>query len=169
MSIKKCSFYLQNADLLIHLDHKPLFKIFTGHTNNKKHNTWGPEAATIPRCVKVQHIKGIANVPADSVSRFRAVGLHHDLNPKDHQQEFSSPFESLPPVEQVTHMPKEVNGIFIAPDIEKVMENYDTLHGLPTAQMKKAELYLENSLPTDILHLEQNLMSLPEFNPDKVI
>ena len=45
----------------------------------------------ICRCVKVQHIKGIANVLADSVSRLRAVGLYHNLDPKDHQQEFSSP------------------------------------------------------------------------------
>ena len=33
MSIKKCSFYLQNADLLVHLDPKPLLKIFSGNTN----------------------------------------------------------------------------------------------------------------------------------------
>ena len=38
-------------------------------------------------------------------------------------QEFSSPFEPLPPVEQVTHMPIEVIEIFIAPDIEKPMHN----------------------------------------------
>ena len=76
MSIQNCSFYLQNSDLLVHLDHKPLLKIFTGNTNNKKCNTWGLEATTIPRCVKVQHIKGKANVLADSVSRLRAVGLY---------------------------------------------------------------------------------------------
>ena len=27
MSIKKCSFYLQNADSLVHSDHKPLLKM----------------------------------------------------------------------------------------------------------------------------------------------
>ena len=49
------------------------------------------------------------------------------------------------------------------------MQNYDGLPDLPTVQMDKAELSLENLLPRDILHLEQNLMSLPEFTPDKVI
>ena len=92
MSIKKCSFYLQNADLLVCSDHKPLPNIFTGDTDNEKCNTWGLEATAIPRCVKVHHIKGIANVLADSVSRLRAVGLYHDLDSKDCQQEFSSPF-----------------------------------------------------------------------------
>ena len=35
--------------------------------------------------------------------------------------------------------------------------------------MDKAELSLENASPADMLHLEQNLMSLLEFTPDKVI
>ena len=56
MSIKKCSFYLQNSDLLEHSDHKPLLKLFTGNTNNEKYNTWGLEATTIPRHVNVQNI-----------------------------------------------------------------------------------------------------------------
>ena len=62
MSIKKCSFYSQNSDLLVQLDNKPLLKIFTGNTDNEKCNTWGLEATTIPRHVKVQHIKDIANI-----------------------------------------------------------------------------------------------------------
>ena len=95
MAIKKCSFYLQNADLLVHSDHKPLLKIFTG-------------------------------------------GLYHDLDFKDHQQEFSAPFEPMPPVEPVIHMPLEVNEIFIAPNIEKLMQNYDALHDFPTAQTDEA-------------------------------
>ena len=72
MSIKKCSFYLQNADLLVSLDHKQLLKNFAGNTNNQKIcNTWGLEATTIPRHIKVQYIKRIANILANSVSRLR--------------------------------------------------------------------------------------------------
>ena len=81
----------------------------------------GLEATPIPRHVKVQHIEAIANVFADSVSRLSAVGLYDE-------QEFSSSFEPLPSVEQMTHMLIEVNGIFIAPDIEKLAENNDVLH-----------------------------------------
>ena len=67
-----------------------------GHTNNEKCNTWGLEAAHIPRFVKVQHIKGIANILANSVSRLRAIGLYHDLDFKDCQQELNTPFKPLP-------------------------------------------------------------------------
>ena len=134
MSIKKCFPLFKNAGLLVCSDHKPLLKIFTDHTDNKKCNTWGLEAVAIPKHVKVQHFKGIDSVIADSVSRLRVVGLHHNLDSKDHQQEFKLPFEPLPPVEQATHMPIQVNEIFIAPDIEKLTTNYDALHDLPTVQ-----------------------------------
>ena len=80
MSIKKSSVYLQNADLLVCSDCKPLLKIFKGHTDTDKCNTWGLEAAANPRYIIVQHIKGIANVLTDSLSRLRAVGLYHDFN-----------------------------------------------------------------------------------------
>ena len=66
-------------------------------------------------------------------------------------------------------MPTEVNKIFIAPDTEKLAKNYDTSCNLPAVQMDKANLSLENASPTDIPHLEPNLMSLLEFTPDKVI
>ena len=46
------------------------------------------------------NIKGIASVLADSVLILRALGLYHDFDLKDQQQEFSAPFEPLPPVEQ---------------------------------------------------------------------
>ena len=75
----------------------------------------------------------------------------------------------MPPVDQVTHMPIKVNEIFTAPDIEKLLQNYDALHDLPIVQMDKAELSPENASPTDIPHLEQTLMSLLEFTSDKVL
>ena len=68
------------------------------------------------------------------MSRLRAVGLYHDLDFNDQQQEFSTPFQPLLPVEPMTHMLLEVNKVFIAPNVEKLMQNYDTLHDLPTAQ-----------------------------------
>ena len=69
----------------------------------------------------------------------------------------------------VTHTPLQVNEIFIAPNIEKLTQNDDALHDLPTAQTDEAKLSLENASPTEIPHLEQNLMSLPELTPNKVI
>ena len=149
MSIKM--FLLLTKHQLVSIsDHKPLLKIFTGHTNNDKCNTWGLEAASSPRHFKVQHTTGIANVLVNSVSRLRAVGLYHDLNFKEHTQEFSAPFEPLPPVEPMIHTPLKVNEVFITPNIEKLMQNYNTLHDLTTAHTDKTKVSLENASPADI-------------------
>ena len=98
MSIKKCSFYLWNSDFISDLDHKPLQNIFTGSTDNEKCNTWGLEATTIPQCIKLQPIKGIANILAHSVSKLKVVGLYHDLNLQESQPDFGTPFEPLSPL-----------------------------------------------------------------------
>ena len=97
--------------------------------DNEKCNTSSLEATAIPRCVKLHHIKEICNVVADSVSRLRAVSLNHDHNSNNHQQEFSLPFEPLPPVEQGTHIPIQVNEIIVSSDTTKyqqIMMHYMT-------------------------------------------
>ena len=93
------------------------------------------------------------------VTRFKAVGIYHVIDSNDHQQEFSTPFEPLPPVVPVTHTSLEVNKVLITPDIERLMQAYDTLHNPPTAQTgDDVKLSLENMSPTKIPQLEENLM-----------
>ena len=98
---------------------------------------------------------GIVSVLSDSVSKLRAVGSYHDIDLKGHQQEFSVPFEPLPPVEPATCMPLEMNEVFIVPNVEKLAQTYDTLHNVPTGQTNEyVKLSLENALHTDIPPLE---------------
>ena len=164
---KEMFILLTKCQTTLHSDHKPVLTFFIGHTDNDKFNIYGLKAAAIPRIVKVQHIKGIANVFADPVSSLKAVGLYHDISSIDHQQEFSTSFEPLPPVEPVTHTPIEVHEVFITPDIEGLAQMYDTLHDSPTAQTSDDVIMsLENPSPTDILQLG---MSLPEVTPEKGI
>ena len=104
MSIKTCSFYLGNSDLLVLLDHKQLQKIFTGSTDTEKCKTWDVEDTNIHIC-KTAFIKGIANILADSVLRLKAVGLYHDLDFQKSQPDFGTPFKLLPPLnKQHTHL-----------------------------------------------------------------
>ena len=144
--------------------------LFTGHTNYGKCNIWSLETAAIPRRVKVHHITGIANILAVSVSRIKAVGICHDIDSDDNQQEFSTPFELLPPVEPVTHTPVEVNEVIIASHIERLTQAYDTLHDPPNEQTRdNVKLLLENTSPTHIPQLKENVMSLPELTLDKMM
>ena len=80
--------------------------------------------------------KRIANILADSVSRLKAVGICHDIDPNDYQQELSTPFKPQPPVEPVANTPVEVNEVVIVPDIEKCTQAYDTLHYSPTERTR---------------------------------
>ena len=72
----------------------------------------GLKAAAISRHVKVQHIKGITNILADSVSRFRAVGPYHDFEHIGNLQQLGKPFKLLPTVEQSTYTPIEIHNFF---------------------------------------------------------
>ena len=91
------------------------------------------------------------------------------MDTNNYQQEFSTPFEPLPPYKPVTHTPLEVNEAFITPDIERLMQAYDMLHDSPTVQTgDDIKLSLENVLPIDIPQLEENLMSLLELSPEEV-
>ena len=63
-----------------------------------------------------------------------------------------------------------MNEVVITPDIERLMQAYDTLHDPPTASTgNDIKLSLINASLADIPQLEENLMSLPELTPDKVI
>ena len=103
------------------------------------------------------------------MSGLRAVALYQDLNFKDGQQEPRTPFELLSPVEQSTHTPIEAQEIFIIPNIEDLMQNYNTQKTLPVTQTEESKLSLENPSPEDIPHLEQKVMSLPEVAPENII
>ena len=128
------------------MDHKPLLQILTGNTiHNDKCNTWDLEATTIPRHVKVQHIKEIAKILADSVPILRIVGLYHDLDFKDGQQELRTTFEPLPPVKQSTHTPIEIHEMFFKPNIENLTQNDNALKTLPVTQTEESKLSLDNT------------------------
>ena len=133
MSIKSVHFTCKMLTYL-YTDHKPLINIFTGHTSNEKVNIRGLEAAAILRRDKVKYIKGIATILANLLSRFKAVGIYHDIDVNNHQQEFSTSFEPLPSVELVPHTLLEVNEVVITFDIERLSQAYDTLHYSPTTQ-----------------------------------
>ena len=66
MSIRKLSFYLTNADVLIRSDHLPLKKFLRQNTMNTKVN-WAVELESYN--LKFEYIKGIKNTLADTLSR----------------------------------------------------------------------------------------------------
>ena len=70
----------------------------------------------------------------------------------------------------MTHTPVEMNEVIIIPDIERLVQAYDTLPDPPTEQTgDNIKLSLENTSPTDTPLFKENLMSLLDLTPDKVM
>ena len=67
MSVKKLSFYLTNADVLIRSDHLLLKKFLNKNTMNAKINNWAIELETYN--LKFEYIQGTKNTPVDTLSR----------------------------------------------------------------------------------------------------
>ena len=90
----------------------------------------------------MKHIKGTANILADSVSRLQAVGLYHDLDFQNSQPELRISFEPLLPMKQAIHIRITVHEIFIKPDVETLAKK------LTVAQIEGSNISLEYISPT---------------------
>ena len=67
MSIKKLTYYLEDADVTLRSDHLPLKKFLAKNTLNSKVNNWAIEIS--PFRITFEYLKGIKNTLADTMSR----------------------------------------------------------------------------------------------------
>ena len=73
MSIKKLTYYLEDADITLRSDHLPLRKFLAKNTLNSKVNNWAIEISPFP--ITFKYIKGIKNTLADTMSRLIDIDL----------------------------------------------------------------------------------------------
>ena len=73
MSVKRLSFYFQQAMFIIICDHKPLEKPLKGKTENNKVNNCSIELTS--HKLNIHYIKGKKNSQADCLSRVMGVKL----------------------------------------------------------------------------------------------
>ena len=66
MSVKKLSFYLTDAQILLRSDHKPLEKFLLKNTLNSKVNNWAMELEAFN--IQFDYIKGSNNILEDTLS-----------------------------------------------------------------------------------------------------
>ena len=96
MSIRRLSFYVMDAEVLIRCDHLPLKKFLNKQTMNAKVNNWAVELEQF----KLDWIPGSKNLLADSLSRLMEVVPEAQQTKEPEGQEFGSYcFEELKPVE----------------------------------------------------------------------
>ena len=110
MSVKKLSFYLTDAKILLRSNHKPLKKFLQKNTLNSKVNNWAMELEAF-NIIQFDYIKGSSNVLADTLSRLIAINPDTPLTPKGQGYEFSyAIFEEFPEIKTNTY---EVNEFIV--------------------------------------------------------
>ena len=98
MSIKKLTYYLEDADVTLRSDHLPLKKFLAKNTLNSKVNNWAIKIS--PFQITFKYIKGIKNTLADTMSRLIDIDLQIQPEPEPEGYEFGYyKFDSLPTLE----------------------------------------------------------------------
>ena len=77
MSIKKLTYYLEDAEITLRSDHLPLKRFLQRNTLNTKVNNWAVEIS--PFKITFEYIKGIKNTLADTMSRLVALDPDNQL------------------------------------------------------------------------------------------
>ena len=109
MSIKKLTYYLEDADVTLRSDHLPLKKFLAKNTLNSKVNNWAIEIS--PFRITFEYIKGIKNTLADTMSRLIDIDPQIQLEPEPEGYEFGYyTFDELPNLE-VTNIESALNSI----------------------------------------------------------
>ena len=105
MSIKKLSFYLTDAQILLRSDHKPLEKFLLKNMLNSKVNNWAMELEAFN--IQFDYIKGSNNILADTLSHLISIDPDTPTTPEEPGYEFGyAIFEEFPKVTTHTY---EVN------------------------------------------------------------
>ena len=81
MSVKKLSFYLTDAEVLLKSDHLPLKKFLQKNTLNNKVNNWATELEAFN--IKFQHVSGKTNILVDTLSRLVDIDPDARLDPEN--------------------------------------------------------------------------------------
>ena len=125
MSVKKLSFYLTDAQILLRCDHKPLEKFLQKNTLNSKVNSLAMELEAFN--IQFDYIKGSSNILADTLSHLIVINPDTPLTPEGQGYEFGyAIFEEFPEVKTNTY---EVNEVIVGTkkEIKNDPELQDTL------------------------------------------
>ena len=117
MSIKKLTYYLEDAEVTFRSDHLPLKKFLAKNTLNSKVNNWAIEIS--PFQITFEYIKGIKNTLADMMSQL--IDIDPQIQPESEPEGYELgyyTFDSLPAL--------EVSNVETPQDMSLNIENNDT-------------------------------------------
>ena len=126
MSVKKLSFYLTDAQILLRSDHKLLEKFLLKNMLNSKVNNWAMELEAFN--IQFDYIKGSNNILVDTLSRLIAIDPDTPTTPEEPGYEFGyAIFEEFPKVQTKTY---EVNEVIVGTNKEIIKNDPELQNSL---------------------------------------
>ena len=143
MSVKKLSFYLTDAQILLRSDHKPLEKFLLKNTLKSKVNNWATELEAFN--IQFDYIKGSNNILADTLSHLIAIDPDMSTTLEEQGYEFGyAIFEEFPKVQTKTY---EVNEVIVGRNKEIIKND---------PELQKSLQCIENPItPQQLRKLQQ--------------
>ena len=146
MSIKKLTYYLEDADVTLRSDHLPLKKFLAKNALNSKVNNWAIEISSFQ--ITFEYIKGIKNTLTDMMSQL--IDIDPQVQPESESKgyEFGNyTFDPLPALE-VTNVETTKKGSLETQDEDASDKE---LWKLPISEDTLSKLHQEDEFCKNIL------------------
>ena len=148
MSIKKLTYYLEDAEITLRNDHLPLKRFLQRNSLNTKVNNWAVEIS--PFKITFEYIKGIKNTLADTMSRLIALDPDNQLVDEPEGFEYGYyAFDNIDPIETQV----EINEITNRKEGEAPVNLPEEEVILPIRNNKLIELQKEEKFCKNILNM----------------
>ena len=166
MSVKKLSFYLTDAQILLRSDHK---KFLLKNMLNSKVNNWAMELEAFN--IQFDYIKGSNNILVDTLSRLIAIDPDTPTTPEEPGYEFGyAIFEEFPKVQTKTY---EVNEVIVGMNKEIIKNDPELQNSLqcienPIAPQRLKKLQQQDTnIETLKRKLQNNRLSKEYYSLDE--
>ena len=139
MSVKKLSFYLTDAKITLRSDHLPFQKFLLKNTLNSKVNNWAVKLETFN--IKFEHISGIKNMLADTLSRIIKVDreAQPELEKEGYELSYSC-FKELLPAEVFEVEEKIVKDVKLQLNMDIGIPEMECTLPIPKANLHQLQL-----------------------------
>ena len=148
MSIKKLTYYLEDADITLRGDPLPLKRFLQRNTLNTKVNNWAVEIS--PFKVTFEYIKGIKNTLVDTMSRLVALDPDNQLVDEPECFEYGYyAFNNIDPIKIQVEINEMTNKTGVTTSVNLPSEDIT----LPIGDTKIIELQKEDKFCKNILNM----------------
>ena len=148
MSIKKLTYYLEDAEITLRSDHLPLKRFLQRNTLNTKVNNWPVEISAFK--ITFEYIKGIKNNLADTMSRLIALDPDNQLVDESEGFEYGYyAFDNIDPIKTQVEINKMTNKMGVATPVNLPSKEITLL----IEDNKLTELQKEDKFCKNILNM----------------